>query len=377
MSSTKHQRQVENHLRESIKIDRARIQTGRISRFGLLEMSRQRMRPSLGDTSQLNCPRCKGQGTIRSVESVALSVLRILEEDAMKKGVEKVIAHLPIECAAFLLNEKRSVIERIENRLKVGIVILPSRHLETPSYDIEIIRERDHHEEKNSYSQIKAEAINIPDFAQQVKYNAAAVKPAITEFLHDSPAPMQNKNEAAILIKRFWNKLTKSISSDEIIDDFVSSESDKDDANETSSEPVRTSKNKNNRRNKNNRNQKQRGTKPVVINEETTVLPSENTVVNTENPPIELNVEGGEIAADTETVPRKNNNRNNLRRGPNRRKPRNPDYKKPAADGDSTDSNSVEHQHTEGSSQPTFEAHSSPSPSHPNSDSSDTDSSSD
>lgn len=148
MGSTKHQRQVENHLREAIKIDRARIQTGRISRFGLLEMSRQRMRPSLGDSTQLACPRCKGQGTIRNVESVALSVLRIIEEDAMKKDVEKIIAHLPIECAAFLLNEKRSVIDRIENRLKVGIVILPSRHLETPSYEIEVIRERDYHEEK-------------------------------------------------------------------------------------------------------------------------------------------------------------------------------------------------------------------------------------
>jgi ribonuclease E len=313
------------------------------------------------------------------VESVALSVLRILEEDAMKKGVEKVIAHLPIECAAFLLNEKRSVIERIENRLKVGIVILPSRHLETPSYDIEVIRERDHHEEKNSYSQIKAEAISIPDFAQQVKHNSAAVKPAITEFLHDSPAPMQNKNEAAILIKRFWNKLTKSMSSDDIVDDFVPSEGDTDDTSETSAEPVKTSKSKNNRRNKNNRNQKQRGVKPVVANEEATVLPLENTVVNTENAPVESNVEGGnEVAADAETAPRKNNNRNNLRRGPNRRKPRNPDYKKPVSDGDSTDSNSAERQHTEdASSQPTFEAHSSPSLSHPNSDSSDNSSNSD
>ncbi|MDD5215405.1 MAG: Rne/Rng family ribonuclease, partial [Methylococcales bacterium] len=215
MGSVKHQRQVETHLREAIKIDRARIQTGRISRFGLLEMSRQRMRPSLGDSTQLACPRCKGQGTVRNVESVALSVLRIIEEDAMKKGVEKIIAHLPIECAAFLLNEKRSVIERLENRLKVGIVILPSKHLETPAYEVEIIRERDYHEEKASYSQIKAETIHIPEFVQHAKHQTQAATPAaVTEFMHDSPAPMLNKNEAATLIKRFWTKLAKVSASD-------------------------------------------------------------------------------------------------------------------------------------------------------------------
>ena len=208
MMSNKNQRSVENHLRDALKIDRARIQTGRISRFGLLEMSRQRMRPSLGDSTQITCPRCKGQGTIRNVESVALSVLRLLEEEAMKKGTEKVIAHLPIECATFLLNEKRSAIESIEHRLKVGIVILPSKHLETPAYDIDRIREKEAgSDERPSYVQLKAEEIAIPEFAQQVKPKSD--KAAIKEFLHDSPAPapVQNKNESASLIKRFWHKL--------------------------------------------------------------------------------------------------------------------------------------------------------------------------
>ncbi len=333
MGSMKHQRQVEAHLREAIKIDRARIQTGRISRFGLLEMSRQRMRPSLGDSTQLACPRCKGQGTIRNVESVALSVLRVIEEDAMKKGVEKIIAHLPIECAAFLLNEKRSVIERLENRLKVGIVILPSRHLETPSYDIEVIRERDYHEEKSSYSQIKAEAVSIPEFAQHVKHQANLAKPAaVTEFLHDSPAPMLDKNEAAMLIKRFWTKLTKSVSAvnDDISEDIFPL---LDSAMiETNALSVRISKNKNNRRNKNQRNQKiskERGAKqPIVTALETSAAENETVNVEIENQPIGILVESGnETAPVFETLPRKNN-RNNLRRGPNRRRPRNPDYKK-------------------------------------------------
>lgn len=350
MGSIKHQRMVENHLREAIKIDRARIQTGRISRFGLLEMSRQRMRPSLGDSTQLTCPRCKGQGMIRNVESVALSVLRVIEEDAMKRGVEKIIAHLPIECAAFLLNEKRSVIERLENRLKVGIVILPSRHLETPAYEVEIIRERDYHEEKPSYNEIKAETVQIPDFAQQGKTQSQIAKPAaVTEFLHDSPAPMLNKNEAATLIKRFWTKLTSNVATPENVDaqtDVLSLENN-DDTLETNIEPVR-SKIKNNRRNKNQRNQrraKERAAASIAtasLSEELTdisnVLVASNVTdeVNDENTPFEAvdNIENVvEVVALNEensvvALPVRKNKNRNLRRGPNRRRPKNPDYKK-------------------------------------------------
>ncbi len=212
MSSVKNQRVVESHLREALKIDRARIQTGRISRFGLLEMSRQRIRPSLGDSTQLTCPRCKGQGTIRNVESVALSILRLIEEEAMKRGTEKVIVHMSIECATFLLNEKRHVIDGIESRLKIGIVILPSRQLETPAYHIERLRGREGiNEDRTSYSQIKSDELVVPEFAQQSR--ATIATPVIKEFLHDSPAPVQlhNKNEAATLIKRFWHKLVDTL----------------------------------------------------------------------------------------------------------------------------------------------------------------------
>ena len=366
MSSIKHQRQVETHLREAIKIDRARIQTGRISRFGLLEMSRQRMRPSLGDTSQLTCPRCKGQGMIRNVESVALSVLRIIEEDAMKKGVEKIIAHLSIECAAFLLNEKRSVIERIENRLKVAIVVLPSRHLETPAYDIELIRERDYHEEKSSYSQIKAESISIPEFAQHVKHQANTAKPAtVTEFLHDSPAPMQNKNEAAILIKRFWQRLIKSssLNGDELApeDEYLVEDTTKsDDVNgaAVTAETTRNPKSRNNRRNKNQRNQNRNARSRVteVVNEDEQTDHVAIEVVHNENIAVDSLLE----TVDGETLPRKNGQRNNLRRGPNRRKPRNPDYKKPVnLEIHEMKSNPIDHQ--ESPSHFVFESHSSPS----------------
>ncbi|WNB75468.1 Rne/Rng family ribonuclease [Methylomonas koyamae] len=216
MMSNKNQREVENRLRDALKIDRARIQTGRISRFGLMEMSRQRLRPSLGDSTQLTCPRCKGQGTIRNVESVTLAVLRLIEEEAMKKGTERVIAHLPIDCATFLLNEKRAAIQEIESRLQVGIIVLPSKHLETPAYDIERIKAIGDSEEKASHLQIKEEDITVPEFAKQL--GPKTEKAAIKEFLPDSPAPVQSKKTSASLIQRFWQRLIgagKTVETDE------------------------------------------------------------------------------------------------------------------------------------------------------------------
>ena len=396
MMSNKNQRTVENHLRDALKIDRARIQTGRISRFGLLEMSRQRMRPSLGDSTQLPCPRCKGQGTIRNVESVALSVLRILEEEAMKKGTEKVIAHLPIECATFLLNEKRHAIEQVEQRLKVGIIILPSKHLETPAYDIERIKEKEFSDERPSYLQIKTEDIATPDFAQQIKPKIE--RAVIKEFMHDSPAPVQAKSEAASLIKRFWNKLlgtdVASVAESEVTVSPVSA-LDKT----RSADEVQPNRNRNNRRGGRNQGQRNQEPRPPRAPQESRPeraprVPrpervaqeprSENFTQEQEAKPEQVKeprarnirgpgrnvrrnlapanspVEGGDIVdnqlanasdgfiveasapiqdgsnasgeSDDQAKPtaRKNNNR----RGPNRRRPRNPNYKKTEDEGD-------------------------------------------
>ncbi len=141
MTPARNQREVENRLREALKMDRARVQVGRISRFGLLEMSRQRLRSSLGESSQMVCPRCSGQGTIRGVESIALSILRVIEEEAMKDKTARVIAQVPVDVATFLLNEKRRILSDIEKRQKVQILLVPNTHLETPHYDVERIRE--------------------------------------------------------------------------------------------------------------------------------------------------------------------------------------------------------------------------------------------
>ncbi|MGH8551904.1 MAG: Rne/Rng family ribonuclease, partial [Methylococcales bacterium] len=212
MMAPRNQRAVENHLREAVKLDRARVQIGRISRFGLLELSRQRLRPSLGESSQLVCPRCNGQGSIRSVESLALSVLRILEEEAMKKNTEKIIAHLPIESATFLLNEKRPVVNQIEKRHNVAIVILPSKHLETPAYEIQRIRTKDVIEEKSSYQQIKGDTIEMPGFATRPQRKAE--EPAVREFLPESRAPVGSATSADGMIKKFWKRLVGGITND-------------------------------------------------------------------------------------------------------------------------------------------------------------------
>ena len=136
MSANRNQRQVEERLRKATERDRARIQTGRISRFGLLEMSRQRMRPALGEHTHQNCPRCDGHGQIRSVESLSLSLLRLVEEECMKEKTGRVIAQVPVDVAAFLLNEKREVIHDIEARNKAEVLVIPNTSLLTPRFEI-------------------------------------------------------------------------------------------------------------------------------------------------------------------------------------------------------------------------------------------------
>ncbi len=143
MLSQKNQREVENCMRTALEMDRARVQVGRISRFGLLEMSRQRLRPSLGETSAIVCPRCDGQGSIRDIESLSLSIMRILQEEANKQNSNEVRAIVPVSVASYLLNEKRDVISGIESSTQSKVVIVPSPMLETPHYQISSVNNDD------------------------------------------------------------------------------------------------------------------------------------------------------------------------------------------------------------------------------------------
>jgi ribonuclease E len=151
MMQNKNQREVESRLRNAVYDDRARVQIGRISRFGLLEMSRQRLRPSLGESSQIICPRCIGQGSIRDVESLSLAVLRLLEEESLKDNTGTILAKMPIECATYLLNEKRDKIDDLEVRRKVKLVVIPDPNLETPHYLIERVKDNDTHRHESHY----------------------------------------------------------------------------------------------------------------------------------------------------------------------------------------------------------------------------------
>ncbi len=191
MTPAKHQREVENRLREALKQDRARVQVARISRFGLLEMSRQRLRPSLGESSQLACPRCRGQGTIRSVESLSLSILRLIEEEAMKDSTQRIVARLPIDVATFLLNEKRRSILDIEQRQEVEVILLPSRHLETPEYSIERIRLQDMARQPRDQASYAYPAPNdvVAAVPGRSVDQARFEEPAVKQITPSAPAP--------------------------------------------------------------------------------------------------------------------------------------------------------------------------------------------
>ncbi len=152
MENPRNQRNVEDALRDALHADRARVQTGKISRFGLLELSRQRMRPSLGETNHAACPRCSGTGHIRGIESTALHILRITQEEAMKDNSAIIQVQLPVEAATFLLNEKRADIHKIEQRMGVEVILIPNIHMETPNYNIVRIKHDDVNEETSQAS---------------------------------------------------------------------------------------------------------------------------------------------------------------------------------------------------------------------------------
>jgi len=161
MENPRNQRDVENRLRDALHFDRARVQTGKISRFGLLELSRQRLQPSLGETSHTPCPRCHGTGFIRDTESSALHILRILQEECMKENTAIVRAQVPVDVATFLLNEKRSDIYALEARLRVSIILIPNEHLETPNYTVTRVRHDEANQEgtpEPSYRMVEIEA---------------------------------------------------------------------------------------------------------------------------------------------------------------------------------------------------------------------------
>ncbi|MGA0128865.1 MAG: Rne/Rng family ribonuclease, partial [Burkholderiales bacterium] len=208
MESQQNQREVEDQLKDALHHDRARIQIGKISRFGLLELSRQRLQSSLGESSHITCPRCSGTGNIRSIESTALHVIRIVQDEAMKEHTAAVHAQVPVEVASYLLNEKRNELYVIENRVKVSCVLIPNIHLETPHFTVKRIRtdevgQLDSNTPSYSMAEAPADEYQIKNKTQEAAKPSAAVK-GITP---DQPAPeiKAQKKEG------FFKRLLKAI----------------------------------------------------------------------------------------------------------------------------------------------------------------------
>ena len=216
MLVNKNQRAVENRLQDALEVDRARVQVGRISRFGLLEMSRQRLRSSISESNYHVCPRCEGNGHIRSVASSALSILRIIEEEALKENTEAVLAHLPLKTATYLLNEKRHEVTMLETRLGSNITIIPTNDLETPHFKIKRLRGEDLNELPNLPS-FKLEIQEEAEDPRKARYQSKPQQPVTTS--NDKPAvgiesiqintpqPAPKKKTGPGLLTRLWKGL--------------------------------------------------------------------------------------------------------------------------------------------------------------------------
>lgn len=218
MTPIRHQREVENHLRNAVKLDRARIQIGRISRFGLLEMSRQRLRPSLGESTQVVCSRCNGWGTVRSVESLSLSIIRMLEEDAIKPNTAQIQVQLPVDVATYLINEKRGILSAIEENHDVKIIIIPNLEFESPRYQIKRLTDEEFlaaGKQRVSYKLISSQEQEMQ--GKKLTVEKSAEEPAVKALFSSELSPSSSKKPPAPgLIKRLWSTMFGSDKPEEV-----------------------------------------------------------------------------------------------------------------------------------------------------------------
>ena len=212
MLNTKHQREVEIKMREALEIDRARVQVGRISRFGLLEMSRQRLRPSLEETMSRTCPRCMGQGTIRGTRSLSLSILRLIEDEAQKESSREIRVVVPVPVATFLLNEKRDEISEIERRNKIEVTILPDVNMDTPHFNLSRIRVQDDEKSEFSHELLENLTSNVDETDVEEEGIGDLPKPAVKTIIPSTPAPTSKPKKISHdaspgIVKRLWTSV--------------------------------------------------------------------------------------------------------------------------------------------------------------------------
>lgn len=210
MSGTKHQKEVEEELNKAVTFDRARIQLGRISRFGLLEMSRQRLRSAVSETTQEICPRCEGRGSIRSVESISFTILRAIEEAAAKSKGKSLFIQAPVEVGAYLLNEKRQDIFEIEQHRQVPIFIVSNPHYEIPEYNLQVIKNDRHFKNTSSYS-LMTKNPNEDTEMSLPQTEEPQAKPAVKNVLPETPAPQGKDNKRSNVVMRWLGMIAQNI----------------------------------------------------------------------------------------------------------------------------------------------------------------------
>ncbi len=260
MLNTKHQREIELKMRQALEIDRARVQVGKISRFGLLEMSRQRLRPSLEETMSRTCPRCMGQGTIRGTRSLALSILRLIEDEAQKESSREIRVVVPVSIATFLLNEKRNEISNIETRNSIEVTILPDVNLETPHFTVNRIRNQD--DEKSEFSHELLENLSKVTDETDISIEGPndLPKPAVKTLIPNTPAPINKHKKIATdtspgIVKRLWSSVFGTTSAEPIkenndVQENMSATEDSDKLSTSSTKSRKPRRARNNRRKK-------------------------------------------------------------------------------------------------------------------------------
>jgi ribonuclease E len=327
MLAAKNQREVENRVRDAMEPDRARIQIGRISRFGLLEMSRQRLRPSLGETSAKVCPRCSGQGTIRDTNSLALSILRLVEEEANKEKTAEIRTIVPVNVASYLLNEKRTAIYDIEQRSGVRVMVIPTPALDTPHFEVVRLRESDIGDEQEISYKIVADMEAETEISDEVVSTPAPAAAVVRTLIPKAPSPAAEPVAATSVAagSSFLGKLGKSL-----IGLFKASEPapEPTPATKKRSESSRSSNNprQGNRNNRGGRNRGGRDQRPQR---------DDNRVTDNRSPRNDIDTKKPEAAIEITEVEDTNNSQNNPSEGqvrpkrrPGNRKPRNQQERK-------------------------------------------------
>ena len=307
MLNTRHQKEVENKMRDALEVDRARVQVGRISRFGLLEMSRQRLRPSLEETMSRTCPRCKGQGTIRGTRSLALSILRLVEEEAQKEFSREIRAIVPVSVATFLLNEKRKEVSDIETRNKIKVTILPNTEMETPHFEVVRIRNQDDDDSDFSYRIANELSKSEEEVVTDAEAPQSLPKPAVKTVIPSTPAPVMDvsevvKEKSPGLVKRLWASMFG-----ETVEPVKEEES---------KPRPKNNNNRNRNRNSQNRNRGGQNSRGRQNNQRTN---DRNAEGNKESTSSNAKATSNDQSVDQKNTPRGNQNRNNNRRNRNNR----------------------------------------------------------